>query len=459
MTSLAGAAELRTQIGGGVVEPDDAAYDEARAVYNAMIDRRPAAIARCATVGDVQAALELGRTSGVPVAVRGGGHSGSGFGTVDGGIVIDLSPMQLIEVDPERRTVRVGGGATWGQVDAATHPHGLATPAGIISTTGVGGLTLGGGHGYLSRKYGLTIDNLLEAEVVLADGTVVTASESDHPDLFWALRGGGGNFGVVTAFTFRLHPVRNVVCGPTAWPVSATSDVLTWYRDFLPAQDDDLYGFFGVMTVPPVDTFPEAFHLQKACAVVWCYTGDTAGAAEALAPVREMEPAFDGVGEAPYPGLQSAFDGLYPRGHQWYWRGDFFRTIPDSAVEAHARFAEELPSMQSTMHLYPIDGAVNRVGSADTAWAYRDSTFSQVIVGVDPDPAMASALKRWAVEYWDATHPYSAGGAYVNFMMDDEGQDRVRATYGDNYQRLAEVKGVYDPQNLFRVNHNIHPSG
>jgi FAD/FMN-containing dehydrogenase len=459
MTSLAGAAELRTQIGGGVVEPDDATYDEARAVYNAMIDRRPAAIARCASVGDVQAALELGRASGVPVAVRGGGHSGSGFGTVDGGLVIDLSPMQMIEVDPERRTVRVEGGATWGQVDAATHPHGLATPAGIISTTGVGGLTLGGGHGYLSRKYGLTIDNLLEAEVVLADGTVVTASETDHPDLFWALRGGGGNFGVVTAFTFRLHPVRNVVCGPTAWPVSATSDVLTWYRDFLPAQDDDLYGFFGVMTVPPVDTFPEAFHLQKACAVVWCYTGDPADAAEALAPVREMEPAFDGVGEAPYPGLQSAFDGLYPRGHQWYWRGDFFRTIPDSAVEAHARFAEELPSMQSTMHLYPIDGAVNRVGSGDTAWAYRDSTFSQVIVGVDPDPAMASALKRWTVEYWDATHPYSAGGAYVNFMMEDEGQDRVRATYGDNYQRLAEVKGVYDPQNLFRVNHNIRPSG
>jgi FAD/FMN-containing dehydrogenase len=459
MTSLAGAAELRAQIGGGVIEPDDATYDEARAVYNAMIDRRPAAIARCATVRDVQAALELGRTSGVPVAVRGGGHSGSGFGTVDGGIVVDLSPMQLIEVDPERRTVRVEGGATWGQVDAATHPHGLATPAGIISTTGVGGLALGGGHGYLSRKYGLTIDNLLEAEVVLADGAVVTASETDHPDLLWALRGGGGNFGVVTAFTFRLHPVRNVVCGPTAWPVSATSDVLRWYRDFLPAQDDELYGFFAVMTVPPVDTFPEAFHLHKACAIVWCYIGDPAGAAEALAPVREMEPAFDGVGEAPYPGLQSAFDGLYPRGHQWYWRGDFFRTIPDSAVEAHARFADQLPSMQSTMHLYPIDGAVNRVGAGDTAWAYRDSTFSQVIVGVDPDPAMASALKRWTVEYWDATHPYSAGGAYVNFMMDDEGQDRVRATYGDNYQRLAEVKGVYDPQNLFRVNHNIRPSG
>ena len=269
--------------------------------------------------------------------------------------------MHSVEVDPGQRTARVQGGATWGLVDAATHEHGLATPSGIISTTGVGGLTLGGGHGYLSRKYGLTIDNLLEAEVVLANGRVVTASESEYPDLFWALRGGGGNFGIVTSFTFRLHPVGNVVCGPTAWPVAATKDVLSWFRDFLPTQDDDLYGFFAVMTVPPVDTFPEAFHLHKVCAIMWCYLGDPANATEALKPVRDMQPAFDGIGEAPYPGLQSAFDGLYPRGLQWYWRGDFFGTVPDAAVDAHARFASELPTMHSTMHLYPIDGAVNKV--------------------------------------------------------------------------------------------------
>ncbi len=458
MTDIAETSEFRSRISGGVVGPNDAEYDQIRAVYNAMIDRRPALIARCRTVADVCAALEAGRQAGAPVAVRGGGHSGPGFGTVDHGVVIDLSPMQTVDVDPERQTVKVGGGVTWGQVDAATNQHGLATPAGIISTTGVGGLTLGGGHGYLSRRYGLTIDNLLEAEVTLADGTTVRASETDHPDLFWALRGGGGNFGIVTSFTFRLHPVANVVCGPTAWPVSATSDVLSWFREFMPSQDEDLYGFFATMTVPPVEAFPEPFHLHKVCAVVWCYLGDPASAADALAPVRDLQPAFDGIAEAPYPGLQSAFDGLYPPGMQWYWRGDFVRTVPDAAVEAHARYAEALPTMHSAMHLYPIDGAVNRVGADETAWSYRDVTYSQVIVGVDPDPANATAIKQWAVDYWEATHPYSAGGAYANFMMDDEGQDRVRATYGKNYDRLTQVKATYDPNNVFRTNQNIRPA-
>ena len=351
MTNLAEVHDLRERISGDVVAPGDPDYDQARAVYNAMIDRRPALIARCRSVADVQAALAATRRAGVPAAVRGGGHNGPGFGTVDGGVVIDLSGMQSVDVDPARRTVRVQGGATWGQVDAASHEHGLATPSGIISTTGVGGLTLGGGHGYLSRKYGLTIDNLLSAEVVLADGTTVTASETEHADLFWALRGGGGNFGIVTSFTFRLHPVRNVICGPTAWPVSATGDVLSWFRDFMPAQEEDLYGFFAVITVPPVDAFPEAFHLHKACAVVWSYLGDPADADEALAPVRAMEPAFDGIGEAPYPALQSAFDGLYPPGLQWYWPCDFFGTGPHDPLATHVSFPGRLPTLQSTMHL------------------------------------------------------------------------------------------------------------
>jgi FAD/FMN-containing dehydrogenase len=449
--------ELRGRMSGQVVTPDDAGYDAARAIYNAMIDRRPAVIARCRSVADVQAALDAGRRAGLPIAVRGGGHNGPGFGTVDDGLVVDMSPMNEVVVDPGARTVRVQGGATWGTVDAATHEHGLATPSGIISTTGVGGLTLGGGHGYLSRKYGLTIDNLLEAQVVLADGRVVTASESEHPDLFWALRGGGGNFGVVTSLRFRLHPVTNVVAGPTVWPVDATADVLRWYRDFLPAQHEDLYGFFAVMTIPPGDPFPEPLHLQKACGVVWCYAGDPADADAALAPVRELQPQWEGIGSVPYPGLQSAFDALYPKGMQWYWRGDFVREVPDEAVAAHVRFAQELPSMHSTMHLYPVDGAVSRVGQGDTAWSYRDVTFSQVIVGVDPDPANAAAITRWTSDYWEATHPYSAGGAYVNFMM-DEGQDRVRATYQGNYDRLAEVKASYDPDNTFRINQNIHPA-
>ncbi len=453
-------ANAPSEIGGGfagrAIRPDDPGFDEARALYNAMIDKRPAVIAACTSPADVIAALEFARGSGLPVAVRGGGHSGPGFGSVDDGLVIDLSPMNRVEVNADARTARVGGGATWGQVDAATHAFGLATPAGVIASTGVGGLTLGGGHGYLSRKHGLTIDNLMEAEVVLADGRVVTASQSQHPDLFWALRGGGGNFGVVTAFTFRLHPVHTVICGPTAWPAAATADILGWYRDFMPAQDDDLYGFFATMTVPPGPPFPEAFHLQKACAVVWCYSGDPARADDVFAPVRRMKPAFDGLGAAPYPALQCTFDGLYPPGLQWYWRGDFFRTVDDGAVAAHARFAEELPTMHSAMHLYPIDGAVQRVGQTDTAWAYRDVTFSQVIVGVDPDPANAALVRRWAIDYWDATHPCSAGGGYVNFMM-DEGQDRVRATYGPNYLRLCTVKASYDPDNVFRINQNIRP--
>jgi len=458
VTNLADATDLRSQISGEVIGPDHADYDTARAVYNAMIDRRPALIARCRSVVDVQAALAAGQRRALPIAVRGGGHNGPGFGTVDGGVVIDLSPMGAVEVDAERRTARVQGGAVWRTVDEATHAHGLAAPAGIISTTGVGGLTLGGGHGYLTRRFGLTIDNLLEAEVVCADGRVLTASESEHPDLFWALRGGGGNFGIVTSFTFRLHPMRTVVAGPTAWPISATADVLRWYRDFLPAQDDELYGFFAVMTVPPVDAFPEPFHLHKACAIMWCWSGDPGDAEDALRPVRDLSPAFDGIGEAPYPAVQQAFDGLYPAGLQWYWRGDLFRTISDDAVAAHVRYAEELPTMHSTMHLYPVDGAVNRVAQDATAWAQRDVTFSEVIVGVDPDPANAAAIKQWTIDYWEATHPSSVGAAYINFMM-DEGEDRVRATYGPNYERLARVKAEYDPRNVFRINQNIRPAG
>ncbi len=447
---------MTDHLSGDVIVPGDPRYDDARAVHNGMIDKRPAVICRCRSAEDICSALDFARSSGLAVAVRGGGHNGPGFGTVDGGIVIDLSPMNRVHVDTAARTARVQGGATWGQVDSATHAHGLATPSGIISTTGVGGLTLGGGHGYLSRKYGLTIDNLLEAEVLLADGRLVTASETNHSDLFWALRGGGGNFGVVTDFTFKLYPVDTVICGPTVWPVTATTEILQWFRDFLPAQDDDLYGFFAVMTVPPVPPFPEQLHLQKACAVTWCYTGERARVDEVFAPIRQMQPVFEGLAELPYPAMQSAFDGLYPKGLQWYWRGDFFRTIPDAAIRAHARFAESLPTMHSTMHLYPIDGAVHRVGPGETAWAYRDVNFSQVIAGVDPDPANAALLKQWCVSYWDATHSHSAGGAYVNFMM-DEGQDRVRATYGSNYGRLSRVKAEYDPHNTFHINQNIRP--
>jgi hypothetical protein len=362
-------------------------------------------------------------------------------------------------VNPDARTATVAGGTTLGELDHATHAFGLAVPAGIISTTGVGGLTLGGGLGYLTRKYGLSIDNLIEADVVLADGSLVRASESENGDLFWAIRGGGGNFGVVTSFTFQARPVSTVTGGPMLWPLEQAPEVLAFYTDLLANGPDELGGFFALLTVPPGPPFPQELHLKKVCGVVWCYVGPEEDAKAALAPIRaKFPPALDGVGELPLPALQAAFDGLYPPGDQWYWRADFVRTIPAEAVEAHLEFARKLPTWKSTMHLYPIDGAASRVAPDATPWTYRDARFAQVIVGVDPDPAMAGAVRDWTVGYWDALHPYSMGGAYTNFMM-DEGQDRVRASYGSNYKRLAKIKARYDPRNLFHVNQNIQPAG
>jgi FAD/FMN-containing dehydrogenase len=452
------ASELEARLRGRLVRAGDADYDEVRAVHNGMIDKKPALIAQCVDVADVVAAVEVARDNGVLLAVRSGGHNAGGLGSCDGGLVIDLSPMNGVHVDPEAKTVRAQGGCTWGDIDHATHPFGLAVPAGIISTTGVGGLTLGGGMGHLSRKYGLTIDNLLGVEMVLADGSIVTADADTNADLFWAIRGGGGNFGVVTSFLFRGNPVRNVIAGPTFWNIEQTEEVLRWYREFLPNAPEDLNGWFAFLTVPPVDEmFPKELHLQKVCGVVWTYTGDPAKADEVLAPIRAFgPPILDGIGEVPYPALQSIFDALYPPGLQWYWRADFFKEITDEAILVHRKFAE-VPTMHSTMHLYPIDGAAHRPGSGDTAFSYRDATWSGVIVGVDPDPANADLIKQWAIEYWEALHPQSSGGAYVNFMM-DEGTERVQATYRDNFDRLARVKAKYDPTNLFRVNQNIPPA-
>src|SRR6476661_5106135 len=370
----------------------------------------------------------------------------------------DGAGINSIDVDAAARTVRVGGGCVWKDVDAATHEAGGTVPCGIIGTTGVGGLTLGGGIGHIARSGGLTIDNLLEAEVVLADGSIVRASADENPELFWALRGGGGNFGVVTAFTFKMQPVSMVVAGPTFWSLDDAAEVMRAYREFLPAAPRELNGWFAFVTVPPVPVFPEELHGRKMAAIVWCHTGSEEEAAAAMAPMLEaVEPVLHAAGPMPFPVLNGFFDALYPKGDQWYWRADFVRELPDAAIEQHVKFANEMRPGQSTMHMYPIDGAVHDVGSGDTAFSYRDVTWAQVIVGVDPDPANAEAIKRWTIDYWDATHPYSAGGAYVNFMM-DEGQERVKATYRDNYDRLARAKAQYDPDNTFRVNQNIKPA-
>jgi FAD/FMN-containing dehydrogenase len=448
---------LRAQLRGSLLQPGDEGYDPARKVYNAMIDKRPALIARCADVADVIACVNHAREQGMLLAVRGGGHNGGGLGTCDDGLVIDLGGLRGIRVDPKAHTARVEGGCTWADVDHATHAFGLATPAGIISSTGVGGLTLGGGIGHLSRRYGLTIDNLVSVDLVLADGRFVTASARENEDLFWAVRGGGGNFGVVTSFEFKLHPLATVQAGPTLWPLEDAERVMKWYRDFIGKAPTELNGFFAFLTVPPGPPFPEALHLKKMCGIVWCHTGSAEQAERDLAPVRAMEPALYGVHSLPYPALQGAFDPIYPPGHQWYWRADFVNELSDEAIARHIVHAQRMPTWQSSMHLYPIDGAVHRVGRNETPFAYRSSRWAAVIIGVDPDPANREAISSWCRNYWDALHPYSAGGAYVNFMM-DEGQERVRATYREHYTRLAQIKAKYDPANLFRVNQNIWPA-
>jgi FAD/FMN-containing dehydrogenase len=447
---------LATAVKGRVVHPEASDYDEARALYNAMIDKRPAAIAYCVDESDVAAAIAYAREHDLPLAIRGGGHNGGGLGSVDDGVVIDLSAMKEITVDPAARMVRVQGGATLGELDAATHAHGLAVPIGIIGTTGVGGLTLGGGTGHLTRQLGLTIDHLVAATVVLADGSVVQTDDERDADLFWAIRGGGGNFGVVTSFSFSCEPISTVVAGPMFWPLERTPEIFAWYRDFIGNQPETLGGFFNFHTVPPVDMFPAEYHMQKVCGVVWTCT-DHEHADELLAPARALQPIIDGVGELPLPALNTVFDGLYSRGDQWYWRAAFFGAMPDEAIAANHEWAERMPTWKSGMHLYNVDGAAARVANDATAWSYRDAKWVQVIVGVDPDPANASALRDWAVGYSEAVYPYSMGGAYVNMIM-DEGSDRVKLSYRDNYGRLTRIKAQYDPDNVFRVNQNIAPA-
>jgi FAD/FMN-containing dehydrogenase len=449
---------FKTRLRGELLQANDAGYETARQVYNGMIDRHPRLIARCANVADVIAAVRFGRENDKLVAVRGGGHNGGGLGTCDDGLVIDLSCMKGMRVDPVARTVRVEGGCTWGDVDHTTHAFGLATPSGIISTTGVGGLTLGGGLGHLTRKYGLSIDNLLAVDMILADGRLVTASAEEYPDLFWGVRGGGGNFGVVTSFLFRLHPISTLYGGPMLWPLTQATEVMQWYREFITQAPEDISGFVAFMTVPPGPPFPAHLHNQMMCGIVWCYTGRQEQAEATFKPIRSFRPpALDLVGSLPYPALQSMFDPLYPPGLQWYWRADFVNELSDAAIALHVQYGSDIPTLHSTMHLYPINGAAHRVGAQDTAWSYRDATWAQVIVGVDPKPANNEKIIGWTKTYWEALHPYSAGGAYVNFMM-DEGAERVKATYRGNYELLVRLKNMYDPTNLFRVNQNITPT-
>ena len=450
-------AELRDRVRGETITPGDLEYEDARRVYNAMIDRRPHVVVRPLGADDVVAAVEFARANDLPVAIRGGGHSVPGFGTADDAVVIDLSEMQEVDVDPRGRIARAEGGATFGVFNDATHEHGLATTGGIISTTGIGGLTLGGGIGYLARGFGLACDNLVSAEVVTADARRVTASENENEDLFWALRGGGGNFGVVTAFEYRLHPVEQVYGGPILYELGDAATVLKFYRDYIKDAPRELGGFPAWQIAPPLPFIPEDRHGEPFLIFVACWAGPVDQGEAALAPFHEVAPVVaEMVGPMPYPAINSAFDALVPTGLQHYWKANFVKELTDEAIAAHLEHGPKVPAVNSTVHIYPIDGAVQDVAPDATAFAYRDANFATVIAGMWPDPADNDANIAWVRGFSDATAPLSEEGGYVNFMSEDD-QGRIRANYKGNYDRLVEIKRKYDPDNTFRVNQNIRP--
>jgi FAD/FMN-containing dehydrogenase len=455
--ATAASIELRDQIRGETITADDGGYDEARTVYNAMIDRRPHVIVRAAGVEDVVAAVNFARANDLPVAIRGGAHSVPGFGTGDDAVVIDLIGMQQVDVDAGAKTARAQGGATWNAFNEATHAHGLATTGGIISTTGVAGLTLGGGIGYLTRGVGLSADNLVSAEVVTADGRKVTASASENDDLFWALRGGGGNFGVATTLEFQLHPVSEIYGGPLLFELSDAQAVLEWYRDYIKDAPEEFGGFPAWQIAPPLPFIPEDRHGEPFLIFVTCWAGPVDQGEAALKPLRDVAPVVaEMVGPMPYPALNSAFDALVPAGLQHYWKASFSKDLPDEAIKAHLEYGPKVPAVNSTVHIYPINGAVQRVAPDETAFAYRDATFATVIAGMWPDPAENDANTTWVRDFYGALAPYSEAGGYINFMGPDD-QERIRANYKGNYDRLVEVKRKYDPDNLFRLNQNIKP--
>jgi FAD/FMN-containing dehydrogenase len=451
--------QLRESARGQVIVEGDADYDDARKVYNGMINRRPRLIVRCVDAGDVMATVDFARENSLDLSVRGGSHSVPGFGTNDGGVVIDLSPMKGVRVDPAAQTARAEGGCTWGDFNHATYPYGLATTGGIISTTGIAGLTLGGGIGYLSRGCGLSLDNLLSADVVTADGGVLVASEKENEDLFWAIRGGGGNFGVVTSFEFQLHPVKDIFAAICFFPLERARDVLEFYRDYIKTAPEEMGVFPAFQIAPPLPFIPEREHGKPFCIMVACWAGALEKGEKAVAPIRSAAPVVaELVTPMPYPALNGAFDELLPPGLQHYWKASFATELTDGAIQAHLEHGPNVPVVNSTMHIYPINGACHRVTSDATAFAYRDATFATVIAGMWPDPADNEKNTQWVKGYYKALEPHSEAGGYVNFMAGDD-QGRIKDNYKGNYGRLASVKQTYDPGNLFHLNQNIKPAG
>lgn len=456
MSVDAAAQELRAGFGGSLLLPDDAGYDEARVVFNGMIDRRPAVIASCSSADDVSKAVGLARDEGLVVAVRSGGHSVAGKCICDDGLLIDLSPLKTVDVDAEARTATAGGGVLWGEYDGATQEHGLHTPGGRVTTTGVGGFTTGGGYGWTSSKYGLTCDNLISAEVVLADGSIVTASEDENPDLFWGLKGAGCNFGVVTRFTYRLYELGPTVCaGLMLWPIDAAEGVLRSWRDFAAAAPDEVSTAAVVLTAPPEDFVPAELQMKPALGVAFLYVGDPDEGMKAAQPLKDLGPAVDVVGPMPYTDFQAMLDAGNQPGFRNYWRGEYLSGAGDDVLDTFLEHAREPLSPFNQIVLFRIGQGVSAVPDDSAAFSHRDADFMFHPIGMWEDPADDSRLISWVKEFSEAMAPYKSGGVYLNFTGDD---DKARDAFGDKYDRLVELKDRYDPQNLFRHNQNIKPS-
>jgi hypothetical protein len=455
---MAGVSEaLGEVVRGRIIELGDPDYDDARSVYNGMIDKKPEAVVQVADVADVVACVNHARESGLDLAIRGGGHSAPGFGTVDNGLVIDFAKRTGVYVDARNKTARAEAGCTWADFNHATHAYGLATPGGIVGSTGIAGLTLGGGIGYLARKHGLSCDNLLSADVVTADGKLLTASQKENEDLFWALRGGGGNFGVVTSLEYQLHPVDIVHTGIIIYSLEHAQTVGEFYRSYLKTAPEEFGAFLGFHLGPPVPFLPEEWHGKPVVVVVGMWTGDLAEGEKRWQPFLDAAPvAGSMVAPLPYPFLNGAFDPLLPKGMQAYWKAAFMSEITDEALATHAKHAAKIPSIPTAVHLYPIDGAAARVGTGDTAFEHREGGFSPVIACMWDDPAENAANIKWVRDYYADIQPFSAPGGYINFMDADD-QTRIGDNYGANYAKLQAVKKTYDPSNLVHVNQNIKP--
>lgn len=445
---------------GELIRPGDEGYDVSRTVFNAMIDRKPAMIARCAGVADVIAAVNFARESGLPVAVRGGGHSVPGYGTCDGGIVIDLSPMKGIRVDPRSRRARAGAGVVWGELDRETQAFGLAVTGGRVSHTGISGLTLGGGSGWIERKLGFTVDNLISADLVTAAGDFITASEEENADLFWGIKGAGGNFGIVTSFEYRLHPVGPILLGGMLlYPAEQAREILRFYRDFMSTAPDELCGGLVFITAPPEPFIPEAVQGTQLLAVFVCYVGPVEEGEEAIRPLREtFPPAMDLVQPMPYTAIQTLIDAGNPPGRHQYWKAGFLNELPDEAIDTFVEHARRVTSPLTAVLLVPMGGTIARIGEEEMLLGLRDLAYNYHILSQWPGPDGSAEHIEWTHQMDAALAPWTNERVYLNFIG-DEGEERVKSGYGpEKYRRLVELKDRYDPENLFRLNQNVKPS-